>query len=494
MTDPRDVGIDIATKLLAERKAHNGRHHAYARHAEARHDIRVAGSATAAAAEEGVTLDDFLAYMPNHTYIFLPTREMWPAKSVNSRIAPIPIRNADGEPVLDDEGKPKKMTASAWLDRNQPVEQMTWAPGMPELIRGRLIWDGGWIEHSGVTTLNLYRPPRRQDGDPSAASMWIDHVYRVFGEDATHIIYWLAHRVQRPQEKINHALVLGGNQGVGKDTLLEPVKHATGSWNFCEVSPQNLLGNFNGFLKSVILRVSEARDLGDVDRFKFYDHSKTLTAAPPDVLRVNEKNLREHYVPNITGVIITTNHKTDGIFLPADDRRHFVAWSDLTRDDFDPDYWNALWRWYQAGGIGHVAAYLASLDLSPFDPKAPPPKTEAFWAIVDAGRAPEDAELADVLDSIGARTPEGVIVWPDAVTISDIISAAGVAGAGFLTWILDRKNRRAIPHRMEQCGYVPVRADKNNGKWIVNGSRQVIYARSDLSIRDRILAAEKLVR
>jgi hypothetical protein len=126
--------------------------------------------------------------------------------------------------------------------------------------------------------------------------------------------------VQRPQEKINHALVLGGNQGVGKDTLLEPVKHAIGPWNFHEVSPQNLLGNFNGFLKSVILRVSEAHDLGDVDRFKFYDHSKTITAAPPDVLRVNEKNLREHYVPNITGVIITTNHKTDGIFLPADDR------------------------------------------------------------------------------------------------------------------------------------------------------------------------------
>lgn len=81
------------------------------------------------------------------------------------------------------------------------------------------------------------------------------------------------------------------------------------------MSPQHVLGNFNGFLKSVILRVSEARDLGEVDRFKFYDHSKALTAAPPDVLRVNEKNLREHYVPNITGVIITTNHKTDGIFL-----------------------------------------------------------------------------------------------------------------------------------------------------------------------------------
>src|SRR5690606_14429731 len=110
---------------------------------------------------------------------------------------------------------------------------------------------------------------------------------------------------------------------------------------------------------------------GDTDRFKFYDHMKSYTAAPPDVLRVDEKHLREYAVLNVCGVIITTNHKTDGIYLPADDRRHFVAWSDLTKEDFPADYWSRLWRWYGNGGIEHVAAYLATLDLSGFDPKAP---------------------------------------------------------------------------------------------------------------------------
>lgn len=106
-----------------------------------------------------------------------------------------------------------------------------------------------------------------------------------------------------------------------------------------------MLGRFNGFAKSVILRVSEARDLGDVDRFAFYDHMKTYTAAPPDVLRVDEKNLREYAILNVCGVIITTNHKADGIFLPPDDRRHFVAWSELARDDFAAGY---LLRAHQA--------------------------------------------------------------------------------------------------------------------------------------------------
>jgi hypothetical protein len=293
---------------------------------------------------------------------------------------------------------------------------------------------------------------------------------------------WLAQRVQRPQEKINHALVFGSkSHGTGKDTLLEPVKRAVGPWNFQEVSPQQVLGRFNGFLKRVILRVNEARDLGDVNRYQFYDHMKAYTAAPPDVLRIDEKNLREHSIFNCVGVILTTNYKTNGIYLPAEDRRHFVAWSNRSPEDFADGYWNRLWRWYDDGGDRHVAAYLAKLDISTFDPKAPPPKTQAFWDIVDANSAPEDAELADALDRLKN---------PDAVTISQIAAAAGYR---FGEWLGDRRNRRIIPHRMETCGYVPVRNDTaSSGMWVINDKRQVIYAKAALSVRDQLARARAL--
>jgi hypothetical protein len=252
------------------------------------------------------------------------------------------------------------------------------------LIRDRLISEGGWIERSGVACFNLYRPPIIIPGNAAEADRWLDHIHKVFGkDDAKHIVKFLAHRVQHPQEKINHALVLGGNQGIGKDTLLEPVKYAVGPWTFSEVSPQHMLGRFNGFLKSVIPRVNEARDLGEINRFSFYDHMKAYTAAPPDVLRVDEKNLREHSILNCCGVIITTNYKSNGIYLPADDRRHYVAFSDLTKKDFVDNYWKTIWGWYAKGGNRHVAAYLAELDLSGFDPKAPPPKTAAFGPLSD---------------------------------------------------------------------------------------------------------------
>jgi len=349
------------------------------------------------------------------------------------------------------------------------------------IICDRLISEGGWIERKGMTVFNLYRPPTIEPGNAAKAKRWLDHIRKVYPNDIDHIVRYLAHRVQRPHEKINHALVLGGLQGIGKDTLLEPVKRAVGPWNLHEVSPQHMLGRFNDFVKSVILRVSEARDLGDVNRFQFYDHMKAYTAAPPDVLRVDEKNLREYSVLNCCGVVITTNHKADGIYLPADDRRHYVAWSDLTKDDFVTDYWTRLWTWYDRGGDRHVAAYLAELDLSKFDPKAPPPKTPAFWDIVDANRAPEEGELADVLDELGN---------PAATTLAKIVA---VANAELSLWLRDRKNRRVIPHRLERCGYIFVRNDAaKDGLWKLQGARQVIYARTDLSLRDRLIAAKQL--
>lgn len=432
-----------------------------------------------------VELSDFYAYMPTHAYIFAPTGDFWPAPSVNSRIPPVPLFSADGSPLMSHkkgkEDEQVELPPNAWLDQNRPVEQMTWAPGQPQVVRDRLISDGGWISRAGCNVFNLYRPPIAMPGDATKAGPWIEHVQRVYPDDADHIVKWLAHRVQRPAEKINHAIVMGGNQGVGKDTILEPVKAAIGPWNFQEVAPTNILGRFNGFLKSVIMRVSEARDLGDFDRFGFYDHMKTYTAAPPDVLRVDEKFRPEFSVFNVVGVIITTNHKTDGIFLPADDRRHYVAWSDLTRETFDAIYWTNLYDWYEAGGIGHVVAYLRQLDLCDFDAKGPPPKTPAFWDIVSSNQAPEEAEMNDALETLG---------WPNAVTVAMV---ADYANDSFREFLTDRRNSRRIPHRFEECGYAQVRNEgTKDGYFKVGAKRCPVYARKTLARRDQIAAAERL--
>ena len=189
------------------------------------------------------------------------------------------------------------------------------------------------------------------------------------------------------------------------------------------------------------------------------------------MLRVDEKNLREHYVFNVLGVLITTNHKTDGIYLPADDRRHYVAWSNLHQGRLpDGILERAVGLVCAPAASTHVAAYLTEFDLSAFDPKAPPPKTPAFWDIVNASRAPEDDELADMIDALNN---------PDALHFQLLIAAAT---GDIAEWLMDRKNRRALPHRLERCGYVSVQnPDAKDGMWKSKGERLVIYAKVGLT-------------
>ena len=78
---------------------------------------------------------------------------------------------------------------------------------------------------------------------------------------------------------------------------------------------------------------------------------------------------------------------------------------------------------------------------------------------------------------------------PSTVTLREI--RANATG-GFLEWLQDRKNRRVIPHRMEDAGYVPVRNDTaDDGLWKIEGKRQVVYAKAELSLRDRFAAVRR---
>jgi hypothetical protein len=158
-----------------------------------------------------------------------------------------------------------------------------------------------------------------------------------------------------------------------------------------------------------------------------------------------------------------------------------VAWSDQLKESFPDQYWRDLYTWYDTGGNGHVTAYLATLDITSFNPKAPPPKTNAFLAMVDANRAPENAQFADVLEKLG---------WPAAVTL---ISLRTRARDELLIYLNDPKNRRQIPHRMRDAGYEPVRnPTATDGLWKIADKRQVVYSRTKLTPRERIDAAAKL--
>jgi hypothetical protein len=223
-----------------------------------------------------------------------------------------------------------------------------------------------------------------------------------------------------------------------------------------------------------VLVINEARD-NEYDRYKFYEHMKIYAAAPPDVLRVNEKYIGEYYVPNLCAPIITTNYKTNGIYLPADDRRHFVAWSDRTEADFTNAYWQSFWRWYREGGFGHVAAWLSRRDISAFNAKAPPPKTEAFWATVRC--RPRARRRRAGRRARQARKPR-----------RGHARRSREQGRRLIRLVAARP-QEPPPHPAPLRGVrlcPGSQPDRQQGLWVINGSRQVVYGRRDKDQRELV--------
>lgn len=414
------------------------------------------------------TMDDFWALLSVNGFIYTATNDVWDASVVAKLLGP---------------------TAPEALIKNKGCAQITWAPGEPRIIEDRVIMKGAWITKRGARTYNNYVAPPVITGDEFQVDPWLKLGRKLYREQWPHIEKWFAYRVQHPEIKINHALVLGSkNQGIGKDTLIEAVRYAVGAHNCSDQGARQVMtkvrNGHDSFLESVLLVVSEVHDLGEA-RFSFYDLTKPWLAAPPATMTVSDKWIKQHPIMNLVGVIFTTNHLTDGLYLPAEDRRTYVAWNeDTAPTDFPEGFWREFYDWYNDGGLQHVAAHLASLDVSDFDPKAEPPKTEAFWTIVQANTSAEDADMADALDRLGWLDN----VRPAALTLDMLLDEASGDLAKFLS---DRtKSAKAITHRLAKFGYTTVRnMDAADGYWQIGGKggkRRVIYALgSDRSTRDK---------
>lgn len=405
--------------------------------------------------------DAFFYFAPTGLFIDRTTREQWPAKSVDASVkwATRKVRSEDGTE------KEARTQPSKWIEKHRPVHQISWLPGAGEVADGVVIMEAGEVPSPGNLVFNLYRPPAVIDGNARQASKWLDHLHMIYPDDADHLCKWMAYHVQQPAGKCNHALVLIGSPGIGKDTMLEPLVHGVGPWNFADIKPGQLVARFNGYRRNKVIRVNEAHDTGDeITRHGMYEAAKVLIAAPPEVLMVDEKHRKEYAIPNKCGVIFTSNHPTDAIYLPSDDRRHYVAASKANKEMFTGDYWADLWDWYGAGGLGHAVAYLQGVELATFNPKAPPPLTPAFWALVSSGEAPEDGDLRDLIAAVGS---------PIVLTLDDLIEKADCR---MLEELRSPAKRRQWQHRLGRAGYLPVRnPGTSDGRWKIDGKNRAVY-------------------
>ena len=129
---------------------------------------------------------------------------MWPIESVAKVVSPVLV----GYDQVT--GDPDYERAVDYLATRRAVNSVTWIPGEPEIIEGWGFNESGRYTDPDTRVFNLYQPPDIEPGDGAQAKPWLDHVQLLWTDGWEHIVAWMASRVQQPQVKINHALVLGG--------------------------------------------------------------------------------------------------------------------------------------------------------------------------------------------------------------------------------------------------------------------------------------------
>lgn len=297
--------------------------------------------------------------------------------------------------------------------RVQKVDRYDYAPGYPEIFTER-----------GVRYVNAFRPAEYV-GIPGEASMWLEH-FKILGwaEHTKHILQFMAFTLRHPEQKINHALIFGGGEGIGKDFLLYPLKMAMGD-DCVTIDGHTLSEPFNDYLMNTKLLSINELEMGDHQQARMISNRlKPLCTAPPATLRVNPKGVKGLQIRNIVNVIAGTNSALP-LHMSQDSRRYFAVWSDLSIRGEDKnvtpewrEYWKARWHWLDKcqGWKACLNYLMTEVDLSDFDPGAAPTVTDFVRDMQDASADPVSSAIKDMLyRQIG-------IFASDLLTADDIVT------------------------------------------------------------------------
>lgn len=232
--------------------------------------------------------------------------------------------------------------------------------------------------------------PSKGDVEPFKAL-----VRQLFPEkrDRRYVLQWLAHKLQRPDLKVNTALLVwSSRQGVGKNLLFEAVVDVIGRKHATVISQDQLAGAFNPWAANRILVVGDevlSRDKrAEMDRLKAMITGTELT--------VNGKFQPQYTISNLASFVFLSNHG-DAVHLDASDRRFFVH--EVVAEPREPEFYRDFANWRDNGGLAALHHFLVNVvDLKGFNPKAPPPMTPSKRAMIGISRSALEDWAHDVME------------------------------------------------------------------------------------------------
>lgn len=218
--------------------------------------------------------------------------------------------------------------------------------------------------------LNLWSEPLIKPA-PGDWSLLKSHIVDVICDScptkAAYLINYLAHMLQKPEEKPGVMIVLKGGQGTGKSACLEIVQRIWSGSSLFTADIDHVVGRFNGALeRSYVVLLDEALFKGNK---KAVDRMKSLITEPRCHIEVKYQPTRT--INSLHRFFATTNHKQFS-HTDIDDRRHaFFEVSDSRKKD--QPYFDALFAAiFDDQVIAAMVHDLKGMDISRFNVRALP--------------------------------------------------------------------------------------------------------------------------
>lgn len=204
-------------------------------------------------------------------------------------------------------------------------------------------------------------------------TVFLEHLRQVIcsGEDKaySYFIGWLAHMIQKPDEKPSVAIFMRSVMGAGKDTAVKAISMMLGIHAATQNGDEQVTGRFQGALQEkLFVFINEAR----VTDSRAIDKLKSLISE--NVVSLELKGKDPVTIPNFARFVFASNH--DHVIRADPKERRYLMLEPRpiykVGSQQHYDYFAALHKWIDNGGASHLLEYLQTLDLTGFNPHSAP--------------------------------------------------------------------------------------------------------------------------
>tara|TARA_R110002049_G_scaffold309186_1_gene518215 strand:+ start:29089 stop:30438 length:1350 start_codon:yes stop_codon:yes gene_type:complete len=243
-----------------------------------------------------------------------------------------------------------------------------------------LKWKGKRFKPAGIgfypsndcpdNVFNLYQGVKVTPDGSKSCDIYLKHLENVIcdgdQEAFQYLVGWLAHLIQKPEEKPSVAIVMKSVEGTGKGTMVHPLLQILGAHGVQINGAGQIGGRFNATMENKLLVFADEVDLthpATANKFK--------GLISESVINLERKGIDPEPMPNYSRFIFASNHE-NVIKAGLRERRYLVLEPNPDKAQ-NSAYFDHLWKWIkEGGGASALLYYLQHLDISEFKPNKAP--------------------------------------------------------------------------------------------------------------------------